>query len=281
MKKFILAVLAAFSMTACVFAASTTPQINWDKGLNSNIVVFGSGSSLDYTGYKGSRIGRESAIRDGVRNLSSFVNSVHVDAHTTVGDLVVTSEAVKSGVSALIRTAKIVGEGTNKDGSYWAKISLPLYGQNSLAEVVIPTLAQRAGIVKATRTSVITKEEFEEFGRDFYSGLVIDARGLGLEGTFSPVIYDEKGRYIYGIGSIDSRFGDNGIVEYFRNTAAVTTGRSRAGDSPLIIKAVTVRGGHDANMVDIVVSEFDGDRILLAGNNNRYMFRNCQVVVVM
>ena len=45
MKKFILAVLAAFSMTACVFAASTTPQINWDKGLNSNIVVFGSGSS--------------------------------------------------------------------------------------------------------------------------------------------------------------------------------------------------------------------------------------------
>ncbi|MCQ2381169.1 MAG: hypothetical protein MJ032_02350 [Acidaminococcaceae bacterium] len=285
MKKLVLAVVAMLVMAvSCVFAAKHEPQVNWDRGLQGNVEVYGLGSPLDYTGYKGSRIGRESAIMDGVRNLTAFVNTIHVDAHLTVGDLVASNDGVKSGVSDLIRSAKIAAEGKNPDGTYWARLSLPLYGNNSLADVVIPAVAAQSGKAKVAKlnkkNSIIGRAGFEGVERDFYTGLVIDARGLGLNCAFAPVIYDTAGRYIFGARFVNINGGNRGIVEYVRNSATINTGRSRAGDSPLVVKAETVRGGYAANMVDIVVSEEDGDRILLANNMNGYIFNNCAVVVM-
>lgn len=285
MKKLVLAVVAMLVMAvSCVFAAKHEPQVNWDRGLQSNVEVYGLGSPLDYTGYKGSRIARESAIMDGVRNLTAFVNTIHVDAHLTVGDLVASNDVVKSNVSNLIRNTKIVAEGKDADGTYWAKLSMPLYGNNSLAEAVIPTIAAKSGKVKPIKllknNSIIGKEGYEGVERDFYTGVVIDAHGLGLNCVFSPVIYDTKGRYIYGVRYVNAKVANDGVVEYVRNSATISTGRSRAGDTPLVVKAETVRGGYAANMVDIVVSEEDGDRILLANNLNSHIFNSGAVVVM-
>ena len=115
---------------------------------------------------------------------------------------------------------------------------------------------------------------------DIGAVVVVDAAGLGLEGTFSPVIYDVNGRAIYGMRNIDKDFAiSKGMVEYYNDLQTATV-NSRAGANPLVVKAVSVRGGaNSVNPVNVVVSVEDGDKILYA-NEKSGMLENKAVAFV-
>lgn len=69
------------------------------------------------------------------------------------------------------------------------------------------------------------------------------------------------------------------MVEYSASLEKATQG-SRAGNNPLVINAVGVRGGKNSvNKVNVVVSVEDGDRILLASEKSGIL-QNCAVVFV-
>ena len=69
------------------------------------------------------------------------------------------------------------------------------------------------------------------------------------------------------------------MVEYSASLEKATQG-SRAGNNPLVINAVGVRGGKNSvNKVNVVVSVEDGDRILLASEISGIL-QNCAVVFV-
>ena len=110
--------------------------------------------------------------------------------------------------------------------------------------------------------------------------LVIDADGMGLDPTFSPVIYDENGREIYGANNIDTNYAiREGMVSY-ADDVSEGKNNSRAGNNPLVVKATEVRGGgNSTNNVNVVVSAADADRILLA-NDESNMLGDCSVVFV-
>ena len=104
---------------------------------------------------------------------------------------------------------------------------------------------------------------------------------MGLTETFSPVIYDTNGRAIYGIENLqnDALIISEGMVSY-SNSINDATAIQRAGNSPLIVKAVSVRGGNNSvNKVNVVISATDADKILLA-NQKMHMLENCAVVFV-
>ena len=115
---------------------------------------------------------------------------------------------------------------------------------------------------------------------DIGAVVVVDAAGLGFEGTFSPVIYDVNGRAIYGMRNIDKDFAiSKGMVEYYNDLQTATV-NSRAGANPLVVKAVSVRGGaNSVNPVNVVVSVEDGDKILYA-NEKSGMLENKAVAFV-
>lgn len=108
------------------------------------------------------------------------------------------------------------------------------------------------------------------------------AVGKGLECTMAPQILDTNGRAVYGKENIDIDFAvSNGLVEYSKDLSMATSGSSRAGNNPLVIKATGVRGGtNSVNPVNVVVSPEDADKILLAAQNNPNMFRDGAVVFV-
>ena len=124
------------------------------------------------------------------------------------------------------------------------------------------------------------KQEVKAVKSAAFTGVIVDASGLGLEATFSPVIYDENGRGIYGMKNINPDFAiSKGMVEYAMNRDQAIA-NSRAGASPLVVKAVAVKGGtNSVNKVNVVVSVNDGDKILLA-NEKSGMLQNCSVVFV-
>ncbi len=106
-----------------------------------------------------------------------------------------------------------------------------------------------------------------------FSAIVIDCRGLGLRATLAPKLYDATGRELYGTVHIDPDFAiETGIVGYPRTMYDALRSR-RAGNHPLIVKAVRVeRGGTDP-----VMTFDDAERILAANKRDRF-FEKTRVI---
>lgn len=341
------AVFAAKVETTTVVTVEQKTQVNWEKGADSEVVAMGIGlPPQNAVGAQGKVLARRAAVVDAQRNLVETINGVQVDAETTVENLMVTSDVVKTRVAGLIKGATIVSEQHNPDGSYSVIMRVPIYGVSGslgaaivdealknapepapapllpnvkgvaedarleAANIIAAAKAEAANIIAAARkqadaiiaeakgttnapsavvaaapvaeskVTVLNASEIRELDSNEYTGVIIDASGLPLEATFSPVIYDVKGRAIYGMKNVNPDFAiSKGMVEYSRNLEQSKL-QSRAGSNPLILKATSVSGGKNStNKVNVVVSEADGDKILLANEKNS-MLKQCSVVFV-
>lgn len=229
-------------------------------------------------------LARRAAIVDAQRNLLERINGVQIDSETFMGDFTISSDVVRSQVSGLIKGAVITDEGENLDGSYCVELSVPMYGRNgSIASVAIPALTanmQQQPFDSADLNN-FTEQEVQYFNSSAYTGVIVNAKEMNLERTFAPVIYDTDGRIIYGIQNLDKDLAITyGMVEYSESLEESAGGNSRAGNNPLVINAVDVKGGKNSvNKVNVVVSVEDGNKILLA-NERSGMLVNCAVVFV-
>lgn len=260
--------------------------IDWSKGAESEIVATGLGYRPENMLGRGIGLARRAAIVDAYRMLAETIKGVQVDADTTIESMIVQNDTVRTNVSALIKGAKIVSEGKSEDGGYYVKMSLPMFGANqSVANAVMPEVTKNIVTEPAPvvdeKTTPLTKEEVKEVRSVTYTGIVVDASGLGLEATFSPVVYDTNGRAIYGMKNINKDYAiSKGMVEYSTDVQAAAGGSTRAGANPLVVKATSVKGGGNSiNPVNVVVSVEDGDKILLA-NEKAPLLNECAVVFV-
>lgn len=260
--------------------------VDWSKGEESEIIATGLGYNPENMVGGGMGLARRAAIVDAYRLLAETIKGVQVDADTTIESLIVQSDVVHTNVSALIKGAKIVAEGKGDDGGYYVMMSLPMFGEKqSVASAVLPEATKDIVTEPAPKvdekTTPLTKEEVKEVRSVTYTGIVVDASGLGLEATFSPVVYDTNGRAIYGMKNINKDYAiSKGMVEYSTDVQAAAGGSTRAGANPLVVKATSVKGGGNSiNPVNVVVSVEDGDKILLA-NEKAPLLNECAVVFV-
>ena len=275
------AIAAAPSVNVSVkVSQSAQTGVDWTKGKDS--VITAKGLGLPKNG--STALARVAATMDAQRNLLSIIRGIQLDADTLMEDLMVKSDVVKRNIAGTLKGAKIISEGENPDGSYYVVMQVPLYGSaGSLASAAFSNFL--SGIEHAAPPVVnraetpLPQETVQSIDNTNYTGVVIDADGLGLEPTFSPAIYDTNGRAIYGVENINPDFAvSEGMVNY-ADTVADATANSRAGDNPLVVRAESVKGGAGPNTVNAVVSVEDGDRILLANEKSK-MLDNCAVVMV-
>ena len=229
-------------------------------------------------------LARRAALVDAQRALAETVFGVQIDSETTVEMLAVQSDVIRSRVNAVVKGFRVISEGANPDGSYYVQVGIPLYGNGSLGAVVIPELKSKqppAPVQKVDITTTkITQVEVTSIKATGYTGLVINAKDMDLSPTFSPVIFDEDNNPIYGIKNIDADFAiANGMVSY-SSDPELAQNDARVGSNPLVVNAVSVRGGAGSvNRVNVVVSRDDADRILLA-NEGQGFLEKCSVVFV-
>ena len=265
-----------------IFAANATSnfnesQIKWSMGSEGGII----GVGISQPDARGVAIAREAAIMSAQRSLVGTIQGVSIDSETTMRDLILQSDVVNRKITGVLKGAQIAEEKELPNGGYYVKMIVPLYGSGSVAEAVIPEIA--FDIPEAFETvddSDFEKGEFQTIKNARYTGIVIDCSGLGLEPTFSPVIYDANGRAVYGIKNLKAeRVIAQGMVSY-ASSIQDKVSSARAGNKPLVIKAVEVRGGaNSTNKVNAVVSVEDADKILLA-NQTSNVLEKCAVVFV-
>lgn len=273
-------IIEAANMSNSVYSVNTSAKANQLNEQNS-ISAIGYGLPPQ----NGNKIlARRAAIVDAQRNLLERINGVQIDSETFMEDFTISSDVVRSQVSGLIKGAVITNEGENLDGSYYVELSVPMYGRNgSIASVAIPALTanmQQRPFASADVNN-FTEQEVQALTSYEYTGVIVNAKGMDLERTFAPVIYDTDGRIIYGIQNLDKDLAITyGMVEYSESLEEVAGGNCRAGNNPLVINAVDVRGGKNSvNKVNVVVSVEDGNKVLLA-NDKSGMLANCAVVFV-
>jgi len=262
-------------------------RVAWDQGI---IEAVGIGIPPANTVSVGQSraLAKRAAIVDAYRNLAESIQGVQVDAETTMSNLAISSDVVKTKVSGLIKGARVIREQALPDGSYQVVMNIKLYGNDGLAGVAlnaikpeqtqefpapIPTTNINVNVpvknIPTNKLPALTSQ---------YTGVIIDGRGLGLQSTFSPRVYDETNRIVYGNMYIDTDFAiSEGMVEYTitpEMAQGAESGQSRAGANPLIIKALRVV---DANSCNVVISNADASA-MLSYNQSAGFLRRCAVV---
>ncbi len=220
---------------------------------------------------------RRAAVLDAQRNLVGEIQGTQIDSETTVEMAMVKNDTIKSKISGIIKGAHIIAESIEPDGSYKVTMSVPAYGVGSVAEVAYKVLADEGKLppvpepiakpdpafVKTYKSTTTTTTQVN------YTGVIIDASGMDLTPTYSPVIYDTNGKAIYGVKNLDASYAiSHGVVEYANSLTNSST--TRAGSNPLIIKAVST-SSRIKNKCDVVVSVDEGNRILMENERSRFL----------
>ena len=246
-----------------------TGRVNWDQGPQGTVEAIGIGlPPANVQNMAQARaLSRRAAIVDAYRNLGETIQGVQVNSETTMQQLAISSDVVNTRMSAVIRGARILRELPQPDGSYQIVMAVSLYGPGSVAEIALdatrPAQVQNFPPVRSSEPS--------SPAASVYTGVIIDARGLELVPTFSPRIYDETGRIVYGNMYIDqTRAISEGMVEYSLDNKMfeeAVQGGSRAGARPMVIKAVAVKE-HGCN---VVISNSDADGLLKANEGAGFL----------
>ncbi len=276
-----LLVVASVAMTLIFFATGSWGQnlvqqigdngsINWTEG-----VIQATGIGTPPEEFYGKPQARPMALRAAqlvaYRKLLEVTRGVRVDSQTLVEDYTVKSDVVRTQVEGMVKGAQIVKKEYLSDGSVEVTLQVSLHA--GFAQLILPSEIQH---VEKLRPISGTPYALGSGGRA-YTGLIIDAQGLGARPAMSPKIVDENGKEVYGSAYVSREFAvQQGMSGYARDLAAAQA-NPRVTNDPLIVKGLRTQG---PGKCDIVISNADAAKILSSSENLSFL-QKCRVMVVL
>ena len=199
------------------------------------------------------------------RNLLEAIKGVRVDSTTTVENFMVTSDVIRTQVSGFVQGATIMDKKYMSDGSVEVTVGMKLSG--ALADALLPKTpaAPPTGLVT---TPGATGQVF--------TGLIVDARGLGIRPAMAPKVLNEDGKEVYGSAWINRDWAvREGMAGYLKDPVQAQQ-NPRVTDKPLLVKAIKAQG--DAR-VDMVISNADASMVHGATQNLSFL-EKCKVIIL-
>jgi len=275
--------------------------IDWGDG---NITVTGIGAAPQK--YRDQPAARPMAIRaaklDAYRNLLEVTKGVQVTSETRVEDFMTQSDVIHSTVDGLVKGARILDTKYLQDGTVEVIMVMNMYGRftDTMLGALKEAPPQKAAPVTPPVTPAPTPATpaptptptpatpaptpvapVEEKGVAqpgvVYTGLVIDARGLGARPCMSPKVMDEDGREVYGSAYVDREWAvQYGMVGYAKDVNAAQSNQ-RVTNHPLTVKALSTTGPAKTN---IVISNEAADSLRKASETLSFL-KQCRAMFVL
>ena len=174
------------------------------------------------------------------------------------------NSTLRTGLKGFVRGARVIKEEEKflQDGSIWVEVTIGqiLYGKKSLSAAsanVLETEPKKPLNLFAPKNDAHKKLALYSG----YTGLIIDARNMGVRPAMFPKIVAPDGRAVYSPNKTSQEYIlTQGLVGYATSTERAKE-QGRVGKNPLVVKAQRVSGLHQA---DVVVGEADAVRIFAA-----------------
>lgn len=232
-------------------------EINWSKKV---VTATGSGAAnLKDASVAQARLMAERAAKlDALRNILETIQGIQVSGSRNATDLMSNGE-IKSRISGMAQGYKVVDTKYYSDGSVDVIISMPIDENLTNALVERPKKARKVSTEGAAG----------------FSGLIVNARGLGLTPSMAPRIVDEAGKEVYGTEVVsDTGLKQGGIVGYAKQDDQA---KERVGDKPIVVKALRLA---DKSRTDVVIANGDADKLRDPNSNLSFLADGKVVILV-
>ena len=269
---FLTTLLFVLATATVAFAAES--GVDWERGV---IRATGLGAGKSSTKNPGLRRAqaKRAATMDAQRGLAEAVQGVQVNAESSMKDLELEYDIVRTRVDAIIKNMSEVDVQYFEDGTCQVTLEMPLFGSaDALSTAAFLPFKDEPKMPFPQPVDKTVAEQPTVVSQN-YTGLVIDCRGMNINYVMSPVIKNADGTKIYGHQNLDyDKIIVTGMASY-ADDAYDQISRERAGNNPLVIKAVRL---DDLN-ANPVVSVADADKILAANSHDRFLDK-CAVVFI-
>jgi hypothetical protein len=274
--------------------------VNWSTQM---IYASGRGAASDADLKRGPAYARIRALTAAMAvaqaELLTVIKGVQVDSEKVINDQMVASDVVRTRVQGFIQGARPVEE-KDLGGGVW-EVTLAIRATGQLADLVLPQ-GQRQNSAPAPMPSP-TPQPMPQAPTPppappqaivappapapaapapsktqvAYSGLVVDARGLGVKPAMAPKVLSEGGQEVYGNSVVDRNWlVQQGMADYSKDLAAAQA-KERVTNRPLTVKAISASG---TTKTDVVISNADAQLLLGSGANLGFLEKARVVFVV-
>lgn len=238
----------------------------------------------------------EAAKRVALRNLLETVKGMALNSDVTVENAMTTSDVIRTRISGVVKNFTVKDIRYMSDGSVEVDVEMPISG--ALSDVILPQQFGGGQLLVATQPLCPVCGQPWPKGKPVppgvkliypqgqqpapgavnatYTGLIIDARGLGVRPAMAPRVLNEEGKEIYGSRYVSRDYAVQiGMVGYAKDVLKAKQS-DRVKDNPLIIKAIKASG---PNRADVVVSNADAQLIHSAASTMNFL-DHCRVMFI-
>ncbi len=254
-----------FQAVDCIVRVDTG-TVNWTTG---TITAIGRALPIDQ-----SRAAKESvyasARSDAIRNILNTLKMIKINNESSVNDYASASAVILAGLEKTAREAIVVKQVYSSALDVEITIEASMFG--GFLQLVLPEEIRQIPKINPE----INSKMIPVIEKSLYSGLIIDARGLGIEPVLDPVIVSEQGHQVYSSVFISREFAvQGGVCKYVCNLDQALRDK-RIGDNPLVLKGLRKEGSKNATLV-ISMSDY----LTLEKTTERHTFLNeCRVIIV-
>ena len=240
-------------------------SINWSSG-----VVQAKGIGIPPTKMSGNSSVRTTTLTDAKLNafhaILKIIKELRINGNTVVGDYAIQEPAIMSKIENMVKNAKVVKKEYLTDGTVNIEMEVNLRG--GFAQLILPK-----DIKPLDSITLMTKNKTSS---PVFTGLVVDAKGLGVRPVMVPRILDENNQEVYGPAFVSREYAvQQGMSGYARDLKEILKDQ-RVSVYPLVVKGLRTSGpGHS----EIVISNADASK-LRSISESLYFMKKCRVIIV-
>lgn len=300
--KTLLFVLVCLSLPALVLGQGyvqemgTTGNVNWTQQVIRCTGVGGPNPNVPMAAQRAGAL--RAAKVEALRNLLETVKGVYLTSESTVEMMMLTSDVIRTRVEGTLRGFRVVDTRYMSTGDVEVDVEVPMtgvvldallpqdFGGGALmtgGQVLCPTCGQAWPHGKAVPTGVTLIQSGDAASASaggaggVYTGIVIDARGLGVRPAMAPKVMDDRGEEVYGSRFVSREYAvEMGMVGYEKDLNRARR-NERVADNPLVVKALEAGG---PNNTDVVISSADAMQIHNAASNMNFL-QHCKVMFLL
>lgn len=251
------------------------------------------------------------------RNLLEVLKGVQIDSTTTVQNYMVTNDIIVSKVQGFLQNSQVLDIAYMSDGSVEVTVGVSLRGgladvllpptipfgtklqkpyrmppatpptqpQVAVPQPSVPTpqpemptpQPEVAPTVPTPQPEVTAPTTPTPQPQIVYTGLIVDARGLGARPAMSPKIYDENGQEVYGSAFVSREYAiQQGMAGYAKDLEKAKL-NPRVANTPFVAKAIQVKGKGKA---DLVIDNATANQLRTIAQQQSFL-EKCKVMIIL